>query len=75
MEFIKDDKSQSKKYDYLNYTEFLEFIIRVALKIFQRSDLAMERKVHKMLEMMYTEAKILTSDEAYKVNDEVDISL
>ena len=61
LEFIMNDKSQQKKYDYLTFTEFLEFIIRIALVIFKHSTLQHEQKVHKMLEMVYAHARILTT--------------
>ena len=42
---IIDDKNNKKKYFYLKYIEFLEYICRIAVILFNKSDELLEFKV------------------------------
>ena len=67
---IKNEVTGSRKYDYLRYVEFLEFLGRVALNINPQKDVAVDVKVGDLLKSIYESLE--KSEEYIELNSDSD---
>jgi hypothetical protein len=64
-----------KKYFYLAYNEFLEFIARISIKIFSDEHKNLDHKVFYLIELLFNQEGITSYQKAYEINPDIDLSL
>ena len=78
LEIIVDDVANASKYWYLTYSEYLEYICRIALKLYAdvkgEKEGKMEYKVLNLIKIMYEDEGILDPLKAKLRSPEIDIS-
>jgi hypothetical protein len=61
LETISDENCDSEKYKYLNYIEFIEFICRIAIKLYEKNkeEESLDHKVQNLMKKIYEQEQIL----------------
>ena len=74
LEIVVDDVHNSLKYMYLNHSEYLEYIIRIALALYEKRKDGWEYKAISFIKILFEEEGILDPLKAKLRSPEVDIS-